>query len=545
MEDRIVDETPDRTLAPGSTALAVRGVSKRYGSVLACDAVDLTVNGGEIHGLLGENGAGKSTLMKILLGLVPRDSGTIALRGVVTEIVDPQQAAALGLGMVHQHFSLIEALTVWENISLGDVGRIDRKAMCADVEKVAQQYGLPIDPTALVGTLSPGYRQRVELIKCLRRNPSVLILDEPTSVLTQAESAALFTVLRQVVQQDGRAVVLISHKLSEITSATDRVTVLRRGRVEYEGETATTTAQELARQMVGREVSLRAEGAALGVLPVSRPAGADLPATPRPAVGDTGATPALRLRDLCCERGDGADLGPIDLDVGPGEIVGLYGVEGNGQSLLGDLLSGLALPSAGTIEIAGTTIDARRPGAIGAGGLGIIPEDRHRSGVVLDLSVAENLMMKSLDEVSGPGRFGRSRFGRTMISRTAMNRRARQLIEEFAISTPSPQTPVRRLSGGNQQRVVLARELSARPTVLVAAQPTHGLDVGAIEDMYLRLRMVASDGVGVLLVTTELEEVMALATRIAVISRGRITGLLQTDEATTERLGMLVGGMAA
>ena len=544
-EDRIVNEAPERTPTSRSTALAVRGVSKRYGSVLACDAVDLTVSSGEIHGLLGENGAGKSTLMKILLGLVPRDSGTIALRGAVTEIVNPQQAATLGLGMVHQHFSLIEALTVWENISLGDVGRIDRKAMCADVEKVAQRYGLPIDPTALVGTLSPGYRQRVELIKCLRRNPSVLILDEPTSVLTQAESVELFTVLRQVVQQEDRAVVLISHKLSEITSATDRVTVLRRGRVEYQGATATTTPQELARQMVGREVSLRAEGAALGVLPVSRPNGADVPGTPRPAAsgpaaGDESETPALRLRDLGCERGDGAALGPLSLDVAPGEIVGLYGVEGNGQSLLGDILSGLVVPTAGTIEIAGTTIDPRRPGAIGAGGLGIIPEDRHHSGVVLDLSVAENLMMKSLDQVSGWGLFGR-----TMISRTAMNRRARQLIEEFAISTPSPQTPVRRLSGGNQQRVVLARELSARPKVLVAAQPTHGLDVGAIEDMYLRLRMVAADGVGVLLVTTELEEVMALATRIAVISRGRITGLLQTDEATTERLGMLVGGMAA
>lgn len=523
-----MNKTPDHTAA--APALSVSGVSKRYGSVVACDAVDLTVNGGEIHGLLGENGAGKSTLMKILLGLVQRDAGTIALRGVPTEITDPQQAVALGLGMVHQHFSLIEPLTVWENISLGDVGRIDRAAMCAEVEAVAARYGLPIDPSARVSTLSPGHRQRVELIKCLRRNPSVLILDEPTSVLTQAESAELFTVLRQVVHSEDRAVVLISHKLSEITSATDRVTVLRRGRVEYHGQTSTTTVQELARQMVGRDVSLRAEGAALGVLPVNRPGD--------PAVvshHDSVADPALRLRHLQLDGGDGAMLGPLDLDVFPGEIVGLYGVEGNGQSLLGQILSGLAVPTAGSIEIGGQVIDPQQPGALSAGGLGIIPEDRHHSGVVLDMSVAENLTMKSLGEMGG----------RVFLSRAKMNRRAQQLIEEFAIATPSPETLVRRLSGGNQQRVVLARELSSRPKVLVAAQPTHGLDVGAIEDMYLRLRMVAADGVGVLLVTTELEEVMALASRIAVIARGQITGLLQTDEATTERLGMLVGGMAA
>jgi ABC-type uncharacterized transport system ATPase subunit len=513
-------------------ALAVTGVCKRYGPVVACDDVDLTVRSGEIHGLLGENGAGKSTLMKILLGLVHRDAGSISLRGAETEIRDPQQAAALGLGMVHQHFSLIEPLTVWENISLGDKGRIDRKAACSDVEEVAARYGLPIDPLARVNSLSPGQRQRVELIKCLRRNPSVLILDEPTSVLTQNESVELFAVLRRVVRSEGRAVVLISHKLNEIVTATDQVTVLRRGRVEYRGATAQTTPQELARQMVGRDVSLRAEGAALGVLPVqsSRPTGSHS-AVPAPAAD---VPPALSLRGIRFDAGRGV-LGPIDLDVAPGEILGLYGVEGNGQSALGDILGGLVVPSAGTIEIAGQKVDPRRPGALGVGGLGMIPEDRHHSGVVLDMSVAENLMMKSLDQAGG----------RFLLSRSTMNRKARKLIEEFGISTPSPDTLVRRLSGGNQQKVVLARELSTRPKVLVAAQPTHGLDVGAIEDMYLRLRMIASDGVGILLVTTELEEVMALSSRIAVISRGRIAGLLSPEEATNERLGLLVGGMAA
>jgi ABC-type uncharacterized transport system ATPase subunit len=523
----------DSPAAPAPAALSVIGVSKRYGSVVACEDVDLTVRSGEIHGLLGENGAGKSTLMKILLGLVQRDAGRIALRGVDTEIVDPQQAAALGLGMVHQHFSLVEPLTVWENVILGDVGRIDRKAACAKVEAVAARYGLPIDPTARVHTLSPGHRQRVELIKCLGRGPSVLILDEPTSVLTQAESAELFGVLREVVRSEDRAVILISHKLSEITAATDRVTVLRRGRVQYQGETSSTTPQELARQMVGRDVSLRAEGAALGVLPE----GPDGPAPTQVAVPDRAVdvVPVLRLRELQFDGGDGVALGPLDLEVAPGEIVGLYGVEGNGQSVLGDILSSLLVPTSGMIEIEGRPIDPRRPGSLTEAGLGIIPEDRYRSGVVLDLSVAENLMMKSLGEVSRRG----------LISHARMNRRARQLIEEFAINCPSPDTPMRRLSGGNQQRVVLARELSAGPNVLIAAQPTHGLDVGAIEDMYRRLRGVAANGVGVLLISTELEEVMALASRIAVISRGRITGLMRTDEATTERLGLLVGGMAA
>jgi ABC-type uncharacterized transport system ATPase subunit len=537
-----VNQTADHLAA--APALSVSGVSKRYGPVVACDGVDLTVNRGEIHGLLGENGAGKTTLMKILLGLVQRDAGRIAVHGVTTEITSPQQAVTLGLGMVHQHFSLIEALTVWENISLGDTGRIDRAAICAQVDEVAAHYRLPIDPTARVRTLSPGQRQRVELIKCLRRNPSVLILDEPTSVLTQTESADLFSVLRRVVTAEDRAVILISHKLSEVVSATDRVTLLRHGRVVYQGATAATTVPELARWMVGREVSASVEGAVLGVLPVSRsdaaPATAE-PSRPDPAVDSasdsaaaptigTAVAPALRLRQLSSAGGVG--LGPIDMDVAPGEIVGLYGVEGNGQSLLEEILSGLAIPSAGTIEIGGRVIDLRRPGALTLGGLGIIPEDRYRSGVVLDLSVAENLMMKSLDEVSG----------RVFVSRAALNRRARQLIKDFAIDTPSPNTPLRRLSGGNQQRVVLARELSSQPTVLVAAQPTHGLDVGATAQMYQRLRQVAANGVAVLLVTTELEEVLALASRIAVLSGGKIAGWVPVEAASPERLGLLVGG---
>jgi simple sugar transport system ATP-binding protein len=522
-------------LAGGAApALQLRGITKSYGSVVACDAVDLAVHKGEIHGLLGENGAGKSTLMKILLGLVHRDAGSILYGDRPVEINSPQTAATLGLGMVHQHLSLIEPLRVWENVILGDPGRIDRTAACQQVEEVGRRYGLPIDPVARVENLSAGERQRVELIKCLRRDPSVLILDEPTSVLTQAESAELFSVLRRVVQQESRAVILISHKLAEITAATDQVTVLSKGRVVFTSATRDTSAPELARQMVGREVSLRAEAAALGVLPVERyevelTVAEDVPlaAPERPA--------ALRVRDLQVHVGGLTVIERLNLDVEAGEIVGLYGVEGNGQSTLGDVLAGLVQPTGGSIELGGAAVDLDRPGALHRAGLGIVPEDRHRCGVVLDMSVAENLCLKALDDVSGRG----------FVNKKQMYAVARRLVADFNIKAPSLDAPVRSLSGGNQQRLVVARELSAKPSVLVAAQPTRGLDVAAIEDMYLRLRQAASSGVAVLLISTELEEVMALCSRVAVISSGRITGVLSIVEATAERLGMLVGGMAA
>ncbi|MFF0449889.1 ABC transporter ATP-binding protein [Streptomyces sp. NPDC004609] len=508
--------------------LELRGITKSYGSVTACDAVDLRVDAGEIHGLLGENGAGKSSLMKVLLGLVRRDAGTVLVRGEEHALDSPQEAAELGIGMVHQHFSLINALTVWENVALGDTGKVNKQAVCADIAEVSARYGLPIDPEARVDALSAGERQRVEVVKCLRRNPQILILDEPTSVLTQAESQELFAVLGRVVQEEGRAVILISHKLAEIAQATDRVTVLRKGRVAFQAVTAETTPQLLARQMVGREVSLGEEGAALGLLPVQQARTGGGEARDR-------RQPVLRLAGLTVVQGGVTVLDHVDLTVGAGEIVALYGVEGNGQTTLGDVLAGLVAPTDGTIDVAGSRVDMTRPGALPKAGLGIVPEDRHHSGVVLDMSVAENLTMKSLNEVSG----------RFLLRRRAMLDRARRLADEFNIVTPSLDAPVRSLSGGNQQRVVLARELSGHTRVLVAAQPTHGLDVGAIEDMYARLRRAAAEGVGVLLVSTELEEVMALATWIAVISSGRITGALPVSEATPERLGMLVGGEAA
>ncbi|MEU8384437.1 ABC transporter ATP-binding protein [Streptosporangium sp. NPDC048865] len=553
---------------PPLPALRMRGIVKRYGPVVACDAVDLTVHQGEIHGLLGENGAGKSTLMKILMGLVQRDSGTVLRHEEPVDIGGPREAAALGIGMVHQHFSLVGPLTVWENVVLGDTGRIDGAAARDQVRELSRRYGLPVDPLARVARLSPGERQRVELIKCLRADPAVLILDEPTSVLTRAESAELFGVLRRVVRSEGRAVILISHRLDEITAATDRVTVLRGGKVVFRSVTAETGPRELARWMVGREVSPRTEPAAGP--PPTESSGAYEPVEPveptRTGTGATGAesagpapattgrtdvpvptaagsadvsvdvpVPALRLRGLTVTADGVPLLSGLSLDVAPGEIVGLYGVEGNGQSALGDLLSGLVVPDSGSVEISGRPVELNRPGALHAAGLGVVPEDRHGSGLVLDMSVAENLVMKSLDAVSG----------RVFLDRGKARAVARRLVAEFGIVTPSPDTPVRDLSGGNRQRVVLARELSARPAVLVAARPSHGLDVGATEDVYRRLRDVASGGAAVLLISTELEEVMTLASRIAVISSGRITGVLPTGEATAERLGVLLGGVSA
>ncbi|AGL16890.1 ABC transporter ATP-binding protein [Actinoplanes sp. N902-109] len=502
-------------------ALRLRGISKRYGTVAACDAVDLTVQRGEIHGLLGENGAGKSTLMRILFGLETRDAGTIERDGRPVEVTGPRAAAVLGLGMVHQHFSLIEPLTVWENVVLGDTGRVRRSAAIAEVAAVGARYGLAIDPRSPVAALSAGERQRVELLKCLRRDPAVLILDEPTSVLTSAESAELFAVLRRAVAAEHRAVVLISHKLAEITAATDRVTVLRCGRVVFRSATRDTGEAELARQMVGREVAL---DAAVGLLPAASAA-----AAPAGAVAASGA-PALRISGVTVRP----TLDGLDLTVRPGEIVGLYGAEGNGQRTLGDVLSGLVVPDAGTVEVAGVPVDLSRPGALPAAGLGIVPEDRHHAGVVPDMSVAANLVLTRLGEVSG----------RVLVNRRRLHRQARRLADEFGIAAASLDAPLRSLSGGNQQRVVLARELSGRPRVLVAAQPSRGLDVGAVEDMYARLRRCAADGVAVLVISTELDEILTLAGRIAIISGGRIAGEMPTAQADPERLGLLIGGMA-
>jgi general nucleoside transport system ATP-binding protein len=547
-------------VAASTPALELRGITKRFGSVVACDAVDLAVGRGEIHGLLGQNGAGKSTAMKILLGLYSADAGQIRLHGEPVVIRDPLRAAELGLAMVHQHFSVVRALTVWENVTLGERGRVDVKRAIRDVETIGERYGLDVDPRACVADLTTGQRQRVEIIKCLRKDPQVLILDEPTSVLTLAESDELFAVLRRVVKEEGKAVVLISHKLDEILHATDRVTIMRSGKVVAAIDTKDTTVHELAREMVGREVSLRSEAAALGLMAeaaevaleeaVAEAGAVDgtEPGAPVLAKSDVAAAPAvaavpavhdpdvvLRISGACATASDGRRLlAGLDLEVRRGEILGLAGVEGNGQAALGNLMSGLIELDSGHIEVDGVVVGSR-VGDMMRAGVGVIPEDRHESGCVLTMSVAENLALADLDLVSARG----------FVNQREIRARARRLVRQFDIMCASVDTPMGSLSGGNQQRVVLARELSRAPKVLVAAQPTRGLDVGAIEYMSQQLRAAADAGVAVLLISTELEEIVSLADRVAVIHRGRIMGVMPRAEVEVERLGLLMGGQAA
>ena len=509
-----------------SVLLEARGMTKRFGDVVACDDVDLTLRRGEIHGILGENGAGKSTLMKMVIGLVLPDKGTLYIDGERCRMTDPLQAAARGIGMVHQHFSLVDALTVWENVALGEKGGLDRESTRQRVISISERYGLDVDPDARVGELTAGVRQRVEIIKCLRHAPRILILDEPTSVLTPTESEHLFEVLGEGVRGEGWAVALVSHKLDEVLKATDRITIMRDGRVVQRVTTADAEAASLARAMVGRPVTLRSGSAAIGAV-----SGSDLVAADDHAPED--GAPVLEIEDASMIAEDGEVLlDGLSLQVHPGEIVGVAGVEGNGQTPLSRMLSSLLRLDGGRVIVSGNEVPSGVAGAMGDAGIAVIPADRHYSGCVPEMSVAENLILSRLSEVEDRG----------VLRRDEIRARATRLIEEFDIHTPGPDTPLGQLSGGNQQRVVLARALSVQPKVLVAAQPTRGLDVGAIEYIGERLRAAADDGIGVLLLSTDLGEIAALADRIVVMFRGRIIGEMTRAELDLERLGLLIGG---
>ena len=500
-------------------------ISKRFGRVVACDHVHLALRRGRVHGILGENGAGKSTLMKMLIGLILPDAGQIRVRGEPVDIFDPIAAARLGIGMVHQHFSLVEPLTVWENVALGDTGRLDPGRVRRRVGEISEQYGLEIDPDDRISDLTAGMRQRVEIIKCLRRDPEILVFDEPTSVLSPAESEFLFAALRRVVDDEGKAVALVSHKLAEVIAAADEVTIMRDGQVVEHRLTTDCEPAMLARAMVGRDVVLRREHAAFGVL--------DDTIASAGAERATGSTPVLRITGASVTGRDGRVLlDRLDLDVHAGEIVGVAGVEGNGQRTLGDVLSSLCEVASGTVEVDGRRVPSGQAGAMARAGIGVIPEDRHDSGCVLDFSVAENFF------IDNPGRVAR----RGLMNRTRMRRHAARLIDRFDVVCSGPLAPMWSLSGGNQQRVVLARELSHAPRVLVAAQPTRGLDVGAIEYMSSQLREAAANGVGVLLISTELEEILDLADRVVIISKGRIVGEMQRGDVDLVELGLLMSG---
>lgn len=553
--------------------LELRSISKRFGRIVACDNVNLTVHAGEIKGLLGQNGAGKSTLMKIASGVVRPDAGQIAIRGESVDISDPLDAVTAGIGMVHQHFSLIGPMPVWKNVTLGDRGRVDRDRSVSEVERISETYGLEVDPHAIVAELTIGQRQRVEIIKCLRREPDIIILDEPTSVLTIGESKALFGILRDLIRESGRGVVLISHRLEEMLEAADDITILRDGKVVSTIIAAEATTNLLARKMLGREVSVApkrvpvsakaaasakseasvssasakseasasvsvsASAEASASVSVSASAAASAKSASAKSSDDLNDQPvAIQLRNVSYRAPHGQRmLDGLSLFVKAGEILGVAGVEGNGQAALVDMLSNLIRPDSGEVLVNGASIQPGKGKALLDAGVGVIPADRHDSGCVLQMTVAENLILSRVNSVVRKG----------VIDQTRLFRDAQQLVAEFDIVTSSLSSPLHSLSGGNQQRVVLAREVSNKPNVLVAAEPTHGLDVGAMEYMWSRLRACTEEGTAVLLVSSDLDEILALAHRIVVIYRGKIAGEMPAEQVDLEKLGLLMGGRAA
>jgi simple sugar transport system ATP-binding protein len=465
--------------------------------------------------------------MRMVIGLILPDRGTITIDGEQCRILDPLDAADRGIGMVHQHYSLVEALTVWENVALGEKGPVDRSSTRDLILSISQRYGLEVDPDARVRDLTAGLRQRVEIIKCLRRSPRIIILDEPTAVLTPTESQHLFEVLREGVRAEGWTVALVSHKLEEVIQATDRITIMRDGEVVEQVMTVDADAPSLARAMVGRPVSLMTEAAAIGIT-------ADIG---RVEAGDDGgsedAPPILRIDGAGVRAPDGAVLlDGFSVDVHAGEIVGVAGVEGNGQTAIARVLSSILPLEAGTVAVDGKSVRTGSAGAMLRAGITVIPADRYHSGCVPEMTVAENLVLSTIDRLARRG----------VLQAEQVKDHAASLIEEFDIRTPSPDTTLGDLSGGNQQRVVLARALSVNPKVLIAHQPTRGLDVGAIEYVGQRLRAAAESGIGVLLMSTDIGEIAALADRIVVIYRGAIIGEMSRSDLDMERLGLLIGG---
>jgi simple sugar transport system ATP-binding protein len=499
--------------------LELRGITKRFGSLTANDQIDLTVLPGQIHALLGENGAGKTTLMNVLYGLTQPDEGQIILDGRPAEFHSPAGAIAAGIGMVHQHFMLVPVFTVAENITLGvertrGPGLLDRRRMRRDVRELSGRYGLQVDPDAMVENLPVGVQQRVEIVKALLRDAHVLILDEPTAVLTPGETADLFRVMREL-RAAGTSIIFISHKLREVQAVADTITVLRRGKVV--GERPPTAGDgELAALMVGRPVELR----------VSKE-----PARPGDVVLEVAGLTVPPESDLVTERP--VAVKNLSFEVRAGEILGVAGVQGNGQTELCEALLGLLPPSAGTVRLNGKDITRATPRERLRAGVAYIPEDRQEDGLVTGFPVADNLVLDVYDRP--PFASGIS------LNRDAIRRTAQQRVAEFDIRTGSIDTPTGTLSGGNQQKVILAREIGRDVRLLVASQPTRGLDVGSIEFVHRRLIEQRDQGVAVLIVSSELDEIYALADRIAVMYEGRITGI-RPPTTSAEELGLLMAG---
>lgn len=497
---------------PDAPVLSLRGITKRFGDLVANDDISLDVIPGRIHCLLGENGAGKSTLMNILFGLFTPDDGEIRLGAELLELGSPRQAMTAGIGMVHQHFMLIPPFTVAENMVLGHepgwAGLLDIAQARRQVVELSERYRLDVDPDARVEDLPVGIQQRVEILKSLALDARYLIFDEPTAVLTPQEIDELMTVMR-ALRDEGRAIVFITHKLREVREVADDITVIRRGKVVGQAE-PTSTAAELAAMMVGRSIELKITKEAV-------------------EVGDE----RLIIQDLVVANASGGlAVDHLDLTVRGGEIIVIAGVQGNGQSELAEALLGTMRPVSGSILLDGQPITHASPAKTLAAGLGYVPEDRRRDGFVGEFSIASNLVLDNLNEFSAHGNLQLQRINDNAVERIA----------EFDIRSTSHTQPVKSLSGGNQQKVVLARELSRPLSLLLANQPTRGVDVGAIEFLHNRIVAERGQGTAVLIISTELDEVESLADQIAVMYRGRIVGLVPSD-TPRDVLGLMMAGI--
>lgn len=507
--------TPDA--AASGPFLEARDIIKIYpNGVVANRGISLDIRRGEIYAIVGENGAGKSTLMKILYGLEVPTSGQVFLRGKAVDITSPQKAIDLGIGMVHQNFMLVDSFTVAENIDLGREQMhglvLDQQKAIRDTQALSATYGLDVDPTARVELIPVGMRQRVEILKALYRGAEILILDEPTAVLTPKETQDLFSAIRNLVNE-GKTVIFITHKLREVLEISDRVMVMRDGQQVGVVETRSTSIPELARMMVGREVFMQVDK------PAAQP-----------------GAPVLKVRDLVCANEAGRALvNHVSFDAYEGEILGIAGVEGNGQTELVEALTGLRQATAGQVEVDGQSILGHSARTVREAGVAHIPEDRLTNGLALESSIADNLIVD---------RYYRPPFGaRGLLSPRAIRQNAGELIRRFGIRAPGGELPVNALSGGNMQKVVVAREFSSDPRLLVASQPTRGVDIGAIEFIHQQLVNKRTEGLAILLISADLQEVMKLADRIMVMYNGEIVGIFpNTPDLTEETLGLYMLG---
>ncbi len=498
--------------------VSARGITKAFPGVVANDGVDFDADRGEVHALLGENGSGKTTLCKILTGLYRPDAGQVLVGGNPVNFRSPADAYAAGIFMVHQHFSLVSSMTVAENVVLGwhrDSRRVfNRRQVEDEVAQASERFDMPVDPRAVISRLSVGERQRVEILKAFYRGARTLILDEPTSVLTPQEAEQLFVSLRRMASE-GESVVFISHKLDEVSALCDRVTVLRQGHVSGTADLRTTSvdARGLARMMVGRDIAFSRRSR-------SEPLGE--------------SEPALELRDVSAVDADGTPaLAEVTLSVRPGEILGVAGVAGNGQVALGEVIAGLRNRTGGEIMLRGAPLAPGNPRAASDRGLAYVPEDRIGTGLSPGLTVADNCVLKSYRQ----RQLGRGPF----LVKSRILARTQHLLEAFNVKGTA-ESLVRQLSGGNAQKVLLAREISSDPQVLVVATPTRGLDVSAMESIRTLLLKAAAGGAAILMISEDLAEILDLADRIAVISRGRIQGVLDADDADPTQVGVLMMG---